>query len=144
MVEPIEGALGWLQYTSKHADRGVAHYQRQGMPPGWLSMPQVWSRGGDWPVVPPLALSLEYAEFVRFRRLVRAYVMAERRGDLARAERWGDDGAAARARKSLRFVKGSLKCSERGLSSVRGRAEWCPQPMVLRLAEAAGWDGVMV
>ena len=40
VVKPMSNELGWLQYLSKHAARGAAHYQRaQGsIPSGWEGM----------------------------------------------------------------------------------------------------------
>src|SRR5690606_15176032 len=34
----IHDSLGWAQYTSKHAQRGLGHYQRspENIPPQWL------------------------------------------------------------------------------------------------------------
>ena len=54
-VTPITGPLGWLQYLSKHAARGVRHYQRSGRPAGWHNTGRLWrhSRSG-WPVVDPV------------------------------------------------------------------------------------------
>src|SRR4051794_542322 len=43
---PITGALGWSKYLSKHASRGVAHYQRQGTPRGWTKTGRLWGKGG--------------------------------------------------------------------------------------------------
>jgi hypothetical protein len=44
-VVPITGAQGWLKYLSKHASRGVAHYQRQGKPAGWESTGRLYGYG---------------------------------------------------------------------------------------------------
>jgi hypothetical protein len=142
-VKRIDGALGWLQYTAKHADRGPRNYQRLGCPPGWVSMPQVWSKGGEWPTVEPLSMYLTGPQFVRFRRLAKRRVMAERRSDLRRAEKFGDAEQVARARRSLAYLDRSLRCHDRGLSAVRGVSHWCPQDVVMSLALAAGWDGQM-
>lgn len=46
---PITGATGWLKYLSKHASRGVAHYQRQGKPAGWESTGRLWGKGESGP-----------------------------------------------------------------------------------------------
>ena len=57
-VTPITGPVGWLKYLSKHAARGVRHYQRQGKPAGWDKTGRLWGHGGDWPAVEPLRLHL--------------------------------------------------------------------------------------
>ena len=49
-VVAITGPLGWLRYLSKHAARGVAHYQRKGTPAGWTKTGRLWGHGGAWPV----------------------------------------------------------------------------------------------
>jgi hypothetical protein len=46
-VVPITGALGWSKYLSKHASRGVAHYQRQGTPPGWTKTGRLWGKAAS-------------------------------------------------------------------------------------------------
>lgn len=72
-ITPITGATGWLQYVSKHASRGVAHYQRLGAPPGWERTGRLWGKSDGWPVESPLVVDLESHEFHRYRRLVLAY-----------------------------------------------------------------------
>lgn len=43
----------WFRYMSKHASRGVGHYQRQAesIPEGWKTTGQMWGKiGDDWPL----------------------------------------------------------------------------------------------
>jgi hypothetical protein len=78
-VTPITGPEGWLQYLSKHAARGVRHYQRQGKPPGWQTTGRLWGQSGDWPTVEPVHGELSVAQGWRVRRLVRRYAIAAAR-----------------------------------------------------------------
>lgn len=72
-IERITGVTGWLQYVSKHAARGVAHYQRQGAPPGWEKTGRLWGKLGAWPVELPIEVELDDAQFHRYRRLARRW-----------------------------------------------------------------------
>lgn len=136
---PITGAEGWLKYLSKHASRGVAHYQRQGKPTGWESTGRLWGHGGSWPLVEPVAGVLDDQAFRRLRRMVRGYVIAEARswavqqvpGTKEHRDAWG----------RVSWARRMLRCNDRGLSAVRGMSEWVPGPLLLAMAAAAGWDG---
>ena len=72
-IVPITGVTGWLDYVSKHASRGVEHYQRQGMPPGWTKTGRLWGISKGWPREEPLVIDLLPWEYYRYRRLVTAY-----------------------------------------------------------------------
>jgi hypothetical protein len=138
---PITGPEGWLKYLSKHASRGVAHYQRQGKPAGWEGTGRLWGKsGGDsWPVVEPVAGVLDDQAFRRLRRMVRGYVVAEARawalqqapGSRQHREAWG----------RVAWARRMLRCNDRGLSAVRGMSEWVPGSVLLEMAACAGWDG---
>jgi hypothetical protein len=150
---PIRDITGWTQYLSKHAARGVKHYQRQGVPEGWEKSGRLWGHTGDWPTVEPdrvdlvsapsLPLSVpsvvrsQHAESPRLggtsagsssqyhalRREVRRYEVAQHRQALRTAS---TALQARQARRGLRFARGMLKCSDRALSSVRGVSIWIP------------------
>lgn len=127
---PITGPVGWLKYLSKHASRGVAHYQRQGKPAGWEKTGRLWGYGGDWPTQDPIEGELSMEAFYRIRRMAQRYAIAD-----------------ARTRQDFRAVawlRGSRKCPDRALSSVRGISDWLPQDVFLAMAFAAGWDGELV
>ncbi len=115
---PITGALGWLEYLSKHAARGVAHYQRSGKPEGWETTGRLWGHLGEWPNTEPLEVTLTRSEFFRFRRLVRSWRVADAR-------------AAVHAGKSssrrIRSARKMLASNDRRLSEVRGVSEWIPE-----------------
>lgn len=129
-VVAITGPVGWLQYLSKHASRGVQHYQRMGRPEGWDRTGRLWGKGGDWPSVEAVKGSLSGSEFWRVRRMVRSFAVAEARsrGD------W----------RGVRYLRGMLRCGDRSLSTVRGVSEWVPYPVFLRMVEHAGWNGELV
>jgi hypothetical protein len=117
-VEPLQKATGWLQYLSKHASRSVAHYQRQGMPPGWEKTGRLWGVRGDWPTADePMRFDLSRDAWFRYRRLVRAYRLAD-----ARKER--DPKRRADRIVSARRM---LAHHDRKVSEVRGTSEWVPQ-----------------
>jgi hypothetical protein len=117
-VEQLERVNGWLRYMSKHASRSAAHYQRQGMPPGWTKTGRLWGKRGDWPTVAePMRFDLSREAWFKYRRLVRAYRLAD-----ARKER-DPQRRAARIRSARRM----LITGDRALSEVRGTSEWVPQ-----------------
>lgn len=118
-VKPIYGPLGWLQYLSKHAARGVTHYQRAGKPAGWETTGRLWGHMGDWPEVEPLRADLTREEYHRFRRLVRSWRIA--------------DARAAGDWRRLRYARRMLACNDRALSTVRGVSEWIPEHLAVDL-----------
>lgn len=109
-VAPITGAAGWLKYLSKHASRGVRHYQRQGMPPGWTKTGRLWGKTGEWPVGMPERNHTSMAAYWRFRRLCRSWRIADAR----------KSGNAARISHARRV----LTCNDPRLSAVRGISDW--------------------
>lgn len=120
-LAPIDGPVGWLQYLSKHAARGVRHYQRQGKPAGWETSGRLWGHGGPWPTVEPLSVALTASQAYRFRRLVRAWRVANARA----AQDW----------RRLTYARRMLRCPQRGLSAVRGVSEWVPEDVAVRLLD---------
>ena len=141
VVVPITGPSGWLQYLSKHASRGVAHYQRRGTPPGWTKTGRLWgkSSGNSWPTVEPVEAVITDATMRRMRRLVRSYVVADARRSALRARPGSVEAQRAWARVS--WARRMLRCPDRGLSAVRGMSEWVPGSVLLQFAVLAGWSG---
>lgn len=122
----VTGAVGWFQYVSKHASRGVKHYQRspENVPPAWQRKTgRVWGKVGDWPVRDAIAIKLEGHEgdrgFYAYRRLVRSWRVAEARAS----------GSVAR----LKQARGMLRCGRQRQSAVRGASEWLPYSVTLQL-----------
>ena len=119
----IDGPVGWFQYLSKHAARGVKHYQRnhENIPEGWQSKTgRVWGYSGDWPLAQPRQFGLHSDGWFALRRMVRSW----RRSD-ARAER----DLRARAYR-IRSARRMLKSADPELSRLRGFAEWMPSDSV--------------
>lgn len=120
----IDGPVGWFQYLSKHAARGVKHYQRSSdsIPPAWKQKTgRVWGHSGEWVLQAPIALHLEGREgdggYFAFRRLVRSWRVADARssGDLWR----------------LRQARQMLQANNRPASEVRPVSEWVSQAEAL-------------
>lgn len=125
-VKDITGIVGWFQYLSKHAARGVQHYQRnpENIPPAWRRKTgRMWGKVGDWPTRDGMRIDLQDQHgdggFFAFRRLVRSWRIADARAS----------GSAYR----LRSARGMLKCCDRALSTVRGVSEWIGQDVALAM-----------
>ena len=120
----ITGVVGWFQYLSKHAARGVKHYQRssENVPDAWkLRTGRMWGKVGAWPTREKIRLDLQDQHgdggWFAYRRLVRSWRIADSRGDPARN----------------RSARKMLTCNEQVLSRVRGISEWIPQDLTLSM-----------
>jgi hypothetical protein len=122
VVTPITGPVGWLKYLSKHAARGVRHYQRWGKPEGWVKTGRLWGYGGSWPTPEPEKWELDQADFWVLRRWVRNWAVADakRRGDL----------------RSVSYLRGMLRATDQRAGAIRGVSEWVPQEVAVRMVEA--------
>lgn len=118
-IKRIDGVKGWLQYLSKHASRGVRHYQRMGSPSGWEKTGRLWGHGGTWPEVEPLQFVLARSTGHRYRRLVRAWTIAD-------ARKSADP-------KRIKWARRMLTCHDVKLSPVRGVSGWVPEVVSLSL-----------
>jgi len=132
---PIYDVLGWNQYVSKHAARGLHHYQRnpENIPAAWVggSTGRMWGKLGDWPTVDAAKLDLDPSSYHRLRRIVRGWRLADAR-------------KASDARR-IRSARRMLRCPFPKLSPVRGLSEWMPQSLTLRVVEfLASVDGAEV
>lgn len=111
-VEPITDSVGWFKYLSKHAVRGLGHYQRSAdsIPQGWKKTGRMWGHLGEWPTVDPVRYTITNEAFWAFRRMVQRWRLADARasGDLHR----------------LRSARRMLQSSDRSAGSVRGVGEW--------------------
>lgn len=139
--EPIRGRLGWLRYLSKHAARGVAHYQRQGKPEGWEKTGRLYGFRGQWPFVEPEEVELLPGAYHRLRRLVRSWRIAEARAALASLPPTASPEHRASARRRIASARTALRCSVPAKSARRGMSEWCPEVVVLALLDLLRREG---
>lgn len=118
----IYDVLGWSKYVSKHAARGLRHYQRssENLPDAWrgASTGRMWGKLGDWPITPPMPFEAGSRAFHRLRRFVRSWRCADARRSA--------DGRRIRSARSM------LRCPIPSLSPVRGVSEWLPASAMLR------------
>lgn len=120
--KPIDGALGWLKYLSKHAARGANHYQRTGHPDSWNKTGRMWGHTGDWPRVEPMNLpDLAPHEFYRLRRINRRWAQAEAK----KSKDWA----------RLAYLRRQASRYDKRLSRVVASAEWIPEDATLRLID---------
>lgn len=124
---PVHAAEGWLKYLSKHASRGVRHYQRWGHPEGWDRTGRLWGHTGEWPTDAPMVFDMDPAAYARFRRLVRSWRVADARAS-------GDP-------QRIRYARRMLKCNDRRLSTVRGVSDWIPDEVAAQLIYTLWRDG---
>lgn len=122
----IDGVVGWFQYVSKHAARGVRHYQRsaENMPAGWKSKTgRVWGKVGDWPVQEAMRINLQDQHgdggWFAYRRLARAWRTADARSS-------GDSHR-------IRSARTMLKSNDLQISRIRGVMEWMSMEVQLAL-----------
>lgn len=140
-IKPITDSIGWFQYLSKHAARGLSHYQRspEGTPPAWLSKTgRMWGKIGDWPTREAIRIELDTDGFHAFRRIVRRWRISQARLHVK------ESGAAPEAITRLLKARTLLKCPERKLSSVRGVSEWMEIEDQLRMVAAVAAMGYTV
>lgn len=133
----ITGAVGWFQYLSKHAARGVKHYQRssENVPEAWkLKTGRMWGKVGEWPTREKIKLNLQDQHgdggWFAYRRLVRGWRTADARAS-------GDQ-------RRIRLARTMLACNEQKLSRVRGVSEWIPQDVTLSMLANLATRGYLV
>lgn len=116
-VVPMTDSVGWFQYLSKHASRGMRHYQRcpENIPKGWRGVTgRMWGNLGNWPLRQAMKLEMGREAFWLFRRLVRGWRKADARAEKSPAKRSG----------RIKAARSMLRCRNRRLSEVRGISEW--------------------
>lgn len=131
-IHPITGPVGWFQYLSKHAARGVSHYQRSAanMPEGWKTKTgRVWGKWGEWPVQEEVKIHLQDqlgdGGWFAYRRLCRSWRVSDSRSS----------GDAYR----IRSARAMLSCPDRSRARVIGVMEWIPYEVQMGfLANLAG------
>lgn len=108
-----------LMYLTKHAARGVAHYQRQieNMPEDWkYSSGRMWAHDRALPLHEQQDVECDYQTFWAYRRLVRRWRCSE-------AHAIGDSDRRCAAISQARRM---LKCSRPDISPYRGVSAWIP------------------
>ena len=120
-VLPISDAIGWFQYVSKHAARGVNHYQRspENIPEHWKQKTgRMWGKIGTWPTIPFAEVYLADSTFFMFRRIVKRWRIA--------------DARASNNKKRIKSAKKLLQVSEK-LGRVLGVSEWLPEQNLIQI-----------
>lgn len=137
LVKPVTGVTGWFEYMTKHASRGLQHYQRAGIPAGWETSGRLWGYVGTWPVEPPIEITAAPAIGPRFRRLVCAWRVAQARAALQRSIAYDESPQRlAQRRAALVFARRSSRVSPDGWR-YPGDSEGIPEHVGLRLLHAA-------
>lgn len=108
----ITDSVGWFKYLSKHAVRGVGHYQRsaENIPRGWQKTGRVWGRLGEWVTQDGIRVQVSDSAFYAYRRIVRNWRYA--------------DARAKGERRRMRSARKMLQAKDENLSRVRGVSEW--------------------
>lgn len=147
-VIPITGAVAWFQYVSKHAARGIRHYQRSAanIPESWREgTGRMWGKGGDWPIKEPLRLGVDSRGYHVLRRWARAWRVADARAEIPSLfAALKNPHAYLSAKRRLVSARGCLRCSDLHLSPVRGVSEWIPEHLMLRMIQRLSLDGYQV
>lgn len=141
---PIWDVLGWNQYVSKHAARGLAHYQRspENVPETWRTgTGRMWGKLGDWQIREPLKVELSDRAFWAFRRMVRGWRRANAREALEAARKRLDARRCLEALRRVKSARGMLRCHLPDLSRVRGVSEWIGEGLTLRMLECLSRSG---
>jgi len=142
-TQKIKDALGWFQYVSKHASRGLSHYQRspENVPPEWNGKTgRIWGYVGDWPDRPTYRFDLSQPAFWMYRRIMRRRRLSDARAALQQAYK---PQALKTALRRVTQARTMLSCTDRHLSEVRGISEWAEfsdQVRLLSFLVSAGFD----
>lgn len=153
-VTRIHDLRGWNEYVSKHAARGLYHYQRspQNVPETWrgASSGRMWGKLGDWPTYPICKIELSREAYHRYRRLVRSWRLAKVRrrppgciqaDDGSWWRRAGTELVPCDLGRAISAARSMLRCPVRELSSVRGISEWCGSAVTDRFLEHLSLEG---
>lgn len=136
-VESITDSIGWFKYLSKHASRGISHYQRspESVPSGWKNKTgRMWGSQGDWPLRESMDLTIDKAGYNRLRRIVKGWRIGDARRAMVQAGR--DPRRYRQAAGRLRAARRMYRSSDQHLSAVLGLSEWIPIDAALK---AVAW-----
>lgn len=117
----IKDSIGWFKYLSKHASRGLSHYQRssENIPDGWKKTGRMWGNMGEWPRDEALEFHCPNETYFPLRRIIRGLCKSDARasGDIRR----------------IKHTRSMLTCHNKDLSQVRGISEWVDQDLIVRI-----------
>lgn len=119
-VLPVTDSIGWFQYVSKHAARGVGHYQRSAVnvPVSWKKKTgRMWGKVGEWPIKDFVEITISDQGFFALRRIVKGWRLADSRAS-------GSPGRIVSARQYLQVPE--------RLGRVLGASEWMPEQAFLQ------------
>lgn len=97
----------WFRYMSKHASRGVGHYQRQAekIPEGWHTTGRMYGTFGQpWPVRADKE-SIKTWEMHRLRRQVRAWARSRALTHIRKGELTGRSKLVREGKATLRYLR---------------------------------------
>jgi len=136
-VLPLTDSVGWFRYLSKHAARGVKHYQRspENIPEAWRKTGRMWGHLGDWPTVEPQRAELSIKQWHEWRRILRGLRVADARSVAASGDAKQRRLARLKMPGRVRMARRMLQCPDRALSPVRGVSEWMPAKQQLRILD---------
>lgn len=117
-------AAAWSQYVAKHSARSARHYQRSGMPAGWVNSGRLWGSSRTGWERRSDAYRVPLDAFHQYRRLVRSWRLAD-----ARAEK--DPVTRARRISGARRMLNNPNWQGR----YRGVSEWVPGSVNSRLID---------
>lgn len=126
---PLREAIGWFQYVSKHAARGIYHYQRSSsnVPVEWNKKTgRIWGKCGSWPVDEPIEVYPDDAAFFMIRRIVKRWRLADSRAS----------GSSRRIVSARRYLQ-----SPENVSRVIGVSEWMPQKDFFKMLDFLNRSG---
>lgn len=131
-IAPISDPVGWFKYLSKHAARGLTHYQRspEGVPQGWQKTGRMWGYLGSWPRLEALRFTVDRDGWFAYRRIIRRYRIAD--------ARLSGNG------RRIRQARAMLQDSDRARCEVRGVSEWIELDTSLQVVAFLGSAGFQV
>lgn len=156
-VKPVSDALGWFQYTAKHAARGVKHYQRssENIPEGWQKKTgRMWGYVGNWDICKGGKLSVDHEFFYKFRRILRSWRIANARSECKKSHDqmikkmclggFVNTYKLKTVYRRISQARKMLKCNDAPRSRVRGVSEWLASEHSLDISDFLVSVGVEV
>jgi len=134
-VKEITSALGWLEYLSKHAARGVYHYQRNGKPQSWNKTGRMWGKSGTW-TTRLTETEITMNQFHRLRRLCRSWRLADsRKPKMVSVDGFHGQKFPIFNGKRIRSARTCLRHRDKNLCTVLGVSEWINEDLALRMLD---------